>query len=117
MVDNPFARELADWMERKAKVEGVRLEWGGKHPKLRWRSLSSQVERFYVCAASPSDHRARKNLRADIKRRLMEDGDWLEPTVEELTEARAKREADRKAAIARQIEFYRQKADELEARM
>ena len=61
---------------RELKAVGVRdIEQvrGSKHLQLRWR-VNGRDFRFYTLPCTPSDIRSSRNVRADIRRLLREDG-------------------------------------------
>jgi hypothetical protein len=60
-------RELMDFLRTEYGAEGLRLERGGKHNKLKFRCRGSEYS--YVVGA-PSDARAIKNIHAELKRML-----------------------------------------------
>jgi hypothetical protein len=55
-----------------AGIRDVTHSFGGKHLQIRWRG--NTAERMYVLPLTPSDWRSSKNVRADIRRLLSEDG-------------------------------------------
>ena len=61
-------RELA-----AAGVRDVQQSYGSKHLQLRW-SANGHGMRMYSLALTPSDCRADRNVRADIRRMLRDDG-------------------------------------------
>jgi hypothetical protein len=61
-------RELAD-----AGIRDVQRSFGGKHLQLRWRANGHGM-RMYTLALTPSDWRGPRNVAADIRRMLREDG-------------------------------------------
>jgi hypothetical protein len=56
-----------------AGVRGVEQAHGGKHLQLRWR-VNGHDMRIYSVPGTPSDVRSPRNVRADIRRLLREDG-------------------------------------------
>ena len=56
-----------------AGVRGVEQAHGGKHLQLRWR-VNGHDMRIYSMPCTPSDFRSPRNVRADIRRLLREDG-------------------------------------------
>lgn len=57
----------------QAGVRDVKRVRGSKHLQLRWQ-INSHGLRVYTIPGSPSDWRAPKNVRSDIRRMLREDG-------------------------------------------
>lgn len=47
---------------------------GGQHIKIRWQVGPRTPKRIYVVGQSPSDWRAHKAARADVRRMLRQDG-------------------------------------------
>lgn len=57
-----------------AGITDVVRSYGGKHLQLRWTTPNGEP-RLYSMAATPSDHRrAARNVRADVRRMLRQDG-------------------------------------------
>ena len=56
-----------------AGIRDVERANGGKHLQLRWR-VNGGTLRVYSMPATPSDWRASRNTRADVRRLLREDG-------------------------------------------
>jgi hypothetical protein len=56
-----------------AGVRGVECAHGSKHQQLRWR-INGGVLRVYTVPSTPSDWRSTRNVRAEIRRLLREDG-------------------------------------------
>jgi hypothetical protein len=61
-----------------AGVRGVEQAHGGKHLQLRWR-VNGHDLRIYSVPGTPSDVRSPRNVRADIRRLLREDGVLITP--------------------------------------
>jgi hypothetical protein len=56
-----------------AGIRDVERSYGGRHQQIRWRA-NGHGSRIYTLPISPSDYRADRNVRADIRRMLREDG-------------------------------------------
>jgi hypothetical protein len=56
-----------------AGVRDIEQARGGKHLQLRWR-VNGHDLRLYSLPCTPSDVRSSRNVRADIRRLLREDG-------------------------------------------
>jgi hypothetical protein len=54
-------------------VRDIEQAHGSKHLQVRWRVNGGEV-RFYTLPCTPSDIRSPRNVRADIRRLLREDG-------------------------------------------
>ena len=61
-------RELSN-----ADIRDIERSYGGKHLQLRWRANGHGL-RLYSLALTPSDWRGPRNVVADIRRVLREDG-------------------------------------------
>jgi hypothetical protein len=61
-------RELND-----AGIRDIERSYGGRHQQIRWHANGHGL-RVYTLPITPSDHRANRNVRADIRRMLREDG-------------------------------------------
>lgn len=57
----------------EAGIRDVVVVPGGKHPQLQWR-VNGRGLRVFTVAGSPSDWRAPKNTRTDIRKALRADG-------------------------------------------
>jgi hypothetical protein len=55
-----------------AGIRDVAIAHGSRHPQLRW--ATGRGRRVFTVAGSPSDWRAPRNTRADIRRVLRADG-------------------------------------------
>ena len=61
-------RELSE-----AGIRDVQRSYGSKHPQLRWR-VNGMGLRIYTVPGTPSDVRSVRNVRAEVRRMLREDG-------------------------------------------
>jgi hypothetical protein len=84
-----------------AGIRDIARAHGGKHLQLRWRVNGHGVERMYAVPATPSDHRAAANTRADIRRMLREDG--LLVTAPRLVPPVPTKQPDRVALLERRV--------------
>lgn len=116
MRDNSLAREMADRIEQRSKVKRVLIDFNHKHPQIIWRSPTSGRDRFHACSATPSDHHTYQNAWHQIRRMLLEDGDLLNPTAEDLAKIEAEKEKRRQEAIARRAQELKIKFEEARAR-
>jgi hypothetical protein len=71
-VKNPCLTAALGVLE-ECGVRDVEQAHGGKHLQLRWR-VNGHDMRIYSMPGTPSDVRSPRNVRADIRRLLREDG-------------------------------------------
>lgn len=118
-MDSPFARELAEYVETQAGIAAscVRVEFGGKHPRIVWHSRALGRDRFYVCSATPSDFRSRANARSQLRRMLRDDGDLLCPSAEEIAVIEAAKASRQEEADRRAIEKLIAQREAIERRL
>ena len=83
-----------------AGVRGVEHANGGKHPQLRWR-VNGGALRIYTMPATASDWRAPRNVRAEVRRLLREDG--VNTAPEKPEPAPAPRKVDRVTELERRV--------------
>ena len=72
MRTNPCLQAALGELEA-AGIRGVEVVPGGKHPQIRWK-VNGHGLRVFSVAGSPSDWRAPKNTRSDIRKVLRADG-------------------------------------------
>jgi hypothetical protein len=72
MKTNPCLQAALGELEA-AGIRDVVVVPGGKHPQIRWK-VNGHALRVFTVAGSPSDWRAPKNTRSDIRRALRADG-------------------------------------------
>jgi hypothetical protein len=82
-------------------VRDVQQIHGGKHPQLRWQANGAL--RVYTLPGSPSDVRASRNVRAEIRRLLREDGLLATPERPEPEPAPPPPKIDRFAELERRV--------------
>jgi hypothetical protein len=76
-VKNPCLAAALGALE-ECGIRDVEQAHGGKHLQLRWR-VNGHDMRIYSMPCTPSDVRSPRNVRADIRRLLREDGVLVTP--------------------------------------
>jgi hypothetical protein len=83
----------------EAGVRDVVVVPGGKHPQLQWR-VNGRGLRAYSLPGTSSDRRAPRNVRADVRRILRQDGLIEVPTPKPTPSSR---KVDRVTALERRV--------------